>query len=619
MYSLASAIFGLLFNFSGPLYKTVSVDSPEILTWPWIENLLREKKSPPVGAEQEAFIRAEIEAVAMIIATNPDRQLYFLERDAGRLGLVAMLLARLSNDIDLQKQIHNIYVSRPILDGARLRRDELDPSAESNASEQEQRHLLLKYLSQEGVSQNAIEGSAHYTFIDTGFFGSIPRVIEDLYPDLKPDQVRTQLLVSGALDIPSARVFGTVLDPKFPSYPLYEHERTPWAPADPFPQRGDPVHHYAGKLPKRVHLARKYVEDSSGKIRPQFGGDDLFDRVNSLVDPKAWLAAAVDAATFLQTEPAQRLFSERLQTWQKLYRLYSSNEIAELKNELRRLVQTKEPAHEAIVRDFIEQTKTNLARLGPELNDSDVGLLPVTMGRGAIRIYAPLNFNPDAIESETTRLVAQGDFETLGKILETSLERRDSVRNKVFRSLSQMASNPNVVKFMLDTWATSPQQVWGLYKHFLLPAYRTDVGFPLEPVLISILKNITSNEVLEDIYKRFIKGSFSKSLEVTKAYVACLRSQPTLLNEYREAMIDILKTGETRVVDAGELLQFVVDYSMHSFQVLRVAAFLEEPVALRNPSLSQVRQAIALAIQQKAVAPLLDCAAKLRSFAKPTE
>jgi hypothetical protein len=71
-----------------------------------------------IGAEFEAFVQGEVEAVLSWIETYPDRELYFFGRDAERLGEVAKLIAIKLGDKKLLNRIHILYVSRAAIDRA---------------------------------------------------------------------------------------------------------------------------------------------------------------------------------------------------------------------------------------------------------------------------------------------------------------------------------------------------------------------------------------------------------------------------------------------------------------------------------------------------------------------
>ena len=78
-------------------------------------------------------------------------------------------------------------------------------------------------------------------------------------------------------------------------------------------------------------------------------------------------------------------------------------------------------------------------------------------------------------------------------------------------------------------------------------------------MLIALMKNLkTSEELLKDIYKRFINGDYSKRLDVSQAYLDVLRREPFLINTYRETLFDVLRAGEPRLVQPVDLLQFVL-------------------------------------------------------------
>lgn len=127
--------------------------------------------------------RAHIEAVAMFLEMYPDRELYFLARDSELLYDVARLA--LKDEPERLAKIHLLNISR-----ANMRAENVQ-----------------KYLAQEGISNETLEAGKKVLFIDTGFSGTIPRVLKEYFPAKYHEQLKTHLLCSSNPEHPSTRSF----------------------------------------------------------------------------------------------------------------------------------------------------------------------------------------------------------------------------------------------------------------------------------------------------------------------------------------------------------------------------------------------------------------------------
>jgi len=115
---------------------------------------------PELGGDWQKLKRGHLEAVAQMVGLYPDRELYFLARGSELLYDLARFYFK--DDPKTLSRIHLLNVSR------------LNMRA-PNARE---------YLAQEGISESALRGGKQVLFIDTGFSGTIPRVVSEYFPEV---------------------------------------------------------------------------------------------------------------------------------------------------------------------------------------------------------------------------------------------------------------------------------------------------------------------------------------------------------------------------------------------------------------------------------------------------
>jgi hypothetical protein len=113
---------------------------------------------PELGGDWQKLKRGHLEAVAQMVGLYPERELYFLARDSELLYDLARYYFK--DDPKALKRIHLLNVSR------------LNMRAEH----------VREYLQQEGISEAALRGGRQVVFIDTGFSGTIPRVLSEYFP-----------------------------------------------------------------------------------------------------------------------------------------------------------------------------------------------------------------------------------------------------------------------------------------------------------------------------------------------------------------------------------------------------------------------------------------------------
>ncbi|MCB0370310.1 MAG: hypothetical protein KDD45_13020, partial [Bdellovibrionales bacterium] len=119
----------------------------------------------------------------------PEYEIYFLARDSELLYDFAKL--SLQNDSAALHRIHLLNISR-----ANMRA----------------KHVK-DYLAQEGISEEKLIAGKKVLFVDTGFAGTIPRVISENFSAAASANLRTHLLSSSNNSHPSTRVFLGYMNP----------------------------------------------------------------------------------------------------------------------------------------------------------------------------------------------------------------------------------------------------------------------------------------------------------------------------------------------------------------------------------------------------------------------
>lgn len=154
---------------------------PDILTMP--------AQSHDLGSGWKKLKKAHFSFVAELLAIHePNTHLYFLARDSEHLYDVAKLVTEGTADA---KRIHLLNVSR-----ANMR--------DKN---------IMKYLVENGISEEALVKGKKVLFVDTGFAGTIPRVIAENFSAAAKANLKTQLVVSSNPEHPSSRAFLIHLNP----------------------------------------------------------------------------------------------------------------------------------------------------------------------------------------------------------------------------------------------------------------------------------------------------------------------------------------------------------------------------------------------------------------------
>jgi hypothetical protein len=141
------------------------------------------------GKFWESVKAAHFSFVAELLALYPpDTHLYFLARDSEHLYDVARLVTQGTAE---SQRMHLLNVSR------------------ANMRDQN----LKGYLKENGISEETLTAGRKVLFIDTGFSGTIPRVIGENFSADSRRKLKTQLVVSSNPQHPSSRAFLIHLNP----------------------------------------------------------------------------------------------------------------------------------------------------------------------------------------------------------------------------------------------------------------------------------------------------------------------------------------------------------------------------------------------------------------------
>ena len=130
----------------------------------------------------ESIKKAQLIFVAQLLELYPNKQLYFLARDAEYLYDVAQLATKGTADFS---RIHLINVSR-----ANMRDRNFVP-----------------YLNQKGISEESLKAGNEILLIDSGYNGSIPDHIKFQFSEEASRNIKAQFILSKDRSIPSSRSF----------------------------------------------------------------------------------------------------------------------------------------------------------------------------------------------------------------------------------------------------------------------------------------------------------------------------------------------------------------------------------------------------------------------------
>jgi hypothetical protein len=367
-----------------------------------------------LGTDWERLRRGHLEAVAQVLGVYPDHHIYFLARDAELLYDLARVATR--HDPKHQARIHLLNVSRTNMNSVHLK----------------------DYLTQEGISEDSLRAGKKVMFVDTGFSGTIPRVISNAFPPELRGQLKTHLMSSSNADHPSSRVFLNAINPAAALIPpssmhgtiiSYEH-------LSRFTDRSTQFEKVADRWEAMSPLGIGGPRDgSTSKKHSHTYREDL-------------------KAYFLEPQN-EKLFGEREKQWNKLRALSELNNAkrGKIVAELKAILKSGDPSAEAIVRDYVELQTTNLEPEAVEVHLSELGLHEIFVEKKnqsnknkLIKKYpewAPILEDP---EVQIGKLIENGEWGKLGAIVDAIYDQEFTLL--LAKELGKQPVTPVVKKFI---------------------------------------------------------------------------------------------------------------------------------------------------------------------------
>jgi len=257
---------------------------------------LTPQEHPELGGDWQKLKRGHLEAVAQMVGLYPDRELYFLARDSELLYDLARFYFK--DDSGALSRIHLLNASR-----LNMRADH-----------------VREYLKQEGISEAGLRGGLQVVFIDTGFSGTIPRVLSEYFPAELGSKLQTHLLSSSNPRHPSSRVFLTSINPAAPAM-------------NPGTLHGSVVSYE--HLPRFTDRSSHFRQDTAGRWHPVSPKSAAGDGTVSRERARAYQE---DLLAFARTNEAQAHFKARFSQWREMRGMLDAGDGAGLEVKLRELL-----------------------------------------------------------------------------------------------------------------------------------------------------------------------------------------------------------------------------------------------------------------------------------------
>jgi len=302
---------------------------------PDIGSVRRLSHSEGLPASWSRVKYAQLELVAQTMEMYPDRQVYFLGRDL-EWGNDAWTGLNSGSPSERERS-HLLNVSQDTKESPHLE----------------------KYLASRGLDRRSIHLGKKAVFLDTGYYGSIPQALSEVFTSAAPKQLVTQLMVSGNSDVPSSRSSLFYLDPRAAdTKPSLLHSSI---------RDFEDLPHYTEKAEFYQNLHGNWEAMS-----PTHG------------DPESSKIYMEDLAGFLDDPKVRAYFATRRKFWRELKQLEIQGDRPAAIATLRRLL-AEDPANgqmRAAVRDFLEIVRLNSdAHLPLIITPGDVGLSPESITR----------------------------------------------------------------------------------------------------------------------------------------------------------------------------------------------------------------------------------------------
>ena len=359
-------------------------------------------------ANWEKLKEGHLEAVAQILGMYPDHKIYFLARDGELLYDLAKLFVTTTQSEADAGRIHLINVSR------------------ANMKDEH----LKDYLEQEGIKEEELKKGQKVLFVDTGFAGTIPRNIQELYPENLRAQLQTQLMASANPAHPSSRAFLKGLNDAADSM-------------DPSRAQGSILSYEY--MPRYTHRATAFKQ-IKGKWQPW--ASDNSEANDGEVSKEKAMKYMEDMKEY-GLEPATKdLYLKRRAFWDRFRRaLEDAKHPNESENILRAELESKNPKAEAFVRDAIEITERNFSTVAKIPRLDSLELKPIRDGsfgnKNVLMKKYPAwkRYLEDPIKG-VAALIDRKDFQTLRAILDV-IEDKEFIQ-KALKKLAERSVDPDL-------------------------------------------------------------------------------------------------------------------------------------------------------------------------------
>lgn len=303
--------------------------------------------------------RGHLEAVLEVLALHPEKEIYFLARDAEHLYDTARLL--LKNQPERLAKMHLLAAGRFSIDHPNFG----------------------AYLAQEGINKAALRSGKKILFVDTAYNGSIGTAIQKKFPD-SAASFDQKLMRSTNPDIPGTRVFFSAHG---------KGGRTPVAAADRGHQDlANEISRFERDIPHATPPFESY-EKVNGRWTAI---SDANNEMDGLISRQAAAHYQEDLRAYVESPETQRLIQERQKFWSDV----QSTGGTRSGNALKRML--TDPNERAIAKDLVYDWIEHLERSGKtararELRKS-LGLPPAAWDAPADFVFLP-SLIPDLLRS----------------------------------------------------------------------------------------------------------------------------------------------------------------------------------------------------------------------------
>lgn len=494
------------------------LDRPDILAL--------EPRTLPSDPGWERIKAAQFSFIAFLLeAYSSDTKLYFLARDSEHLYDTAKLVTRGTPDAE---RIHLINISR-----VNMR----DP-------------LLLPYLAQNGITADGLRRGQKVLFIDTGYAGTISRVVNETLPIDVRGKIKTHLLMSSGKEHPSSRSFLVHLNPMV-------NEQNP--------------HKVSNTIVNYEHMAR-YTERSTqyqfidGVYHP-LSSKDGFGQDGAPVDKAKSLGYMQDLVATWNQPQSKSLFRYYRKQAQWLHRVLKSGNSGALEAIKTRLVNPSGDqltrVMEAQIRDLLESSK-NRASDGYQISLDDIGLkISLENAHTDVSIENLIKMYPEwkaILESPQVKiweLFAKGDFQTIGNLIDANINSdiNELIQKELFRQPAQ-----------------------GVVKQFQISYIKNASSISLY--------NLTGNAFTQP-HAQEMTDLIKLTLEKAHPYMMYAFASEVFSQDFTKNMADLMRISLERAQpEALPVFRDEVFSKPHTqgpeYEVLRKAAEIVDPVQRKN-------------------------------------